>query len=132
MKYYKVIFISALVVFVLCAILCIGFALKGEVFLNINENNREIILEKCEMNSIIIEEGISRIGCKQGLGDWYLFLGYENGVVHKQLLNDTVAIDLQTYIRENGQVGLLVLIFVNVAKKCNGYKDLVMKNCYDD
>lgn len=79
--------------------------LKGKIYLNVNEDNIETIRELCEIDDIEIDDGLSQIGYKMCLGDWELYLKYQNGTSDWALLNDSIGVDLRTYIRENGKMG---------------------------
>lgn len=105
LKYFKYISMIASISFLVCLILYLGYGLKGEVFLKVDNDNKNLISEMCEIQNISLNGELTQIGCKQGLGDWYLYLEYKDGSSDESLLNDTVGADLRTYIRENGQVG---------------------------
>ena len=55
------------------------FELKGKIYLNVNEDNIETIRELCEIDDIEMDDGLSQIGYKMCLGDWELYLKYQNG-----------------------------------------------------
>lgn len=97
--------VISVVVFIISVILEFGIGLKGEYYLEINDDNRALIFEMCEMGGISLKGELSQIGCKQCLGDWELYLTYEDGSSGGDILNDLVAWELRAYIRENGSVG---------------------------
>lgn len=105
LRVYKNIAIVSGIVFFISIGLSFLYGLKGDVFLNVDNKNRDIIIEMCELEDISLKGELTKIGCKQGLGDWYLYLYYEDGSTERDILNDTVGAELRTYIRENGQVG---------------------------
>lgn len=117
LKYFKYISIIASITFLISLILYLGYGLKGEVFLKVDNGNKNLLSEMCEMQDISLDGELSQIGCKQGLGDWYLYLKYKDGSSNERLLNDTVGADLRTYIRENGQVGGTNGLIVNYLMK---------------
>ncbi len=104
-KKISIVLIIASVIFLISGIIYLRFELKGKIYLNVNEDNIETIRELCEINDIEIDDGLSQIGYKMCLGDWELYLKYQNGTSDWALLNDTVGVDLRTYIQENGKMG---------------------------
>ena len=104
-KKISIVLIIASVIFLISSIIYLRFELKGKIYLNVNEDNIETIRELCEINDIEIDDGLSQIGYKMCLGDWELYLKYQNGTSDWALLNDTVGVDLRTYIQENGKMG---------------------------
>lgn len=58
-----------------------------------------------------------QIGYKQGLGDWYLYIYYDDGSSEWGLLNDSMGAELRTYIRDNGQLGGMKGLIVNYLMK---------------
>lgn len=105
LRVYKYISIIAGIAFLISIGLSFLYGLKGDVFLKVDNENRGIIIEMCELEDISLKGSLTQIGCKQGLGDWYLYLYYEDGSTERDILDDTVGAELRTYIRENGQVG---------------------------
>lgn len=104
-KKITIVLIIASVIFLISGIIYLRFELKGKIYLNVNEDNIETIRELCEIGDIEIDNGLSQIGYKMFLGDWELYLKYQNGTSDWALLNDTVGVDLRTYIQENGKMG---------------------------
>ena len=104
-KKITIVLIIASVIFLISGIIYLLFELKGKIYLNVNEDNIETIRELCEIDDIEIDDGLSQIGYKMCLGDWELYLKYQNGTTDWALLNDTVGVDLRTYILENGKMG---------------------------
>ena len=104
-KKITIVLIIASVIFLISGIIYLRLELKGKIYLNVNEDNIETIRELCEIDDIEIDDGLSQIGYKMCLGDWELYLKYQNGTSDWALLNDTVGLDLRTYIRENGKMG---------------------------
>lgn len=105
LRVYKCVSIVAGIILLISIVLSFLYGLKGDVFLKIDNENRDIIIELCELQDISLKGGLVQIGCKQGLGDWYLYLCYEDGGLESEIINDTIGAELRTYIRENGQVG---------------------------
>lgn len=104
-KKITIVLIIASVIFLISGIIYLRFELKGKIYLNVNEDNIETIRKLCENDDIEIDDGLSQIGYKMCLGDWELYLKYQNGTSDWSLLNDSVGVDLRTYIRENGKMG---------------------------
>ena len=105
LKYFKSIFIIASSIFFICFILCLGYGLKGEVFLKVDNDNKNLIWEMCEIQDISLNGELSQIGYQQGLGDWYLYIYYDDGSSERRLLDAPIGAELRSYLRENGQVG---------------------------
>lgn len=104
-KKITIVLIIASIIFLISGIIYLRFELKGKIYLNVNEDNIETIRKLCENDDIEIDDGLSQIGYKMCLGDWELYLKYQNGTSDWSLLNDSVGVDLRTYIRENGKMG---------------------------
>ena len=104
-KKITIVLIIASVIFLISGIIYLRFELKGKIYLNVNEDNIETIRELCESDDIEIDDGLSQIGYKMCLGDWELYLEYQNGTSDWALLNDSIGVDLRTYIRGNGKMG---------------------------
>lgn len=104
-KKITIVLIIASIIFLISGIIYLRFELKGKIYLNVNEDNIETIRKLCENDDIEIDDGLSQIGYKMCLGDWELYLKYQNGTSDWALLNDSVGVDLRTYIRENGKMG---------------------------
>lgn len=104
-KKITIVLIIASVIFLISGIIYLRLELKGKIYLNVNEDNIETIRELCEIDDIEIDDGLSQIGYKMFLGDWELYLKYQNGTSDWALLNDSIGVDLRTYIRENGKMG---------------------------
>ena len=104
-KKITIVLIIASVIFLISGIIYLRLELKGKIYLNVNEDNIETIRELCEIDDIEIDDGLSQIGYKMCLGDWELYLKYQNGTSDWALLNDSIGVDLRTYIRENGKMG---------------------------
>lgn len=78
-------------------------AFQHKYYLNIDSNNKEYI-QKIVSENYKLTGTLKRISCMQGLGDWYLFLYYENGTEDNTIYSDSneKMQPLQDYIRENG------------------------------
>lgn len=101
----KVIFAISVILLLISSISYFLYGVKGKVFLNVDDDNEAIIYELCSTSDIVLVDDLKQIGCKQCLGDWELYLKYENGNSDWSLLNDTVGGELRSYIKENGQIG---------------------------
>ncbi|MCC8182862.1 MAG: hypothetical protein LIO45_07845 [Clostridiales bacterium] len=81
----------------------------GTKIIYVNNDNEAEITERLEDGEISINGELSSVACKQGLGDWTLYLQYEDGSRDSHFLDDGVAIDIHEYISEyiseNGVVG---------------------------
>ncbi|MCD7753723.1 MAG: hypothetical protein LUH41_04160 [Clostridiales bacterium] len=77
----------------------------GTKIIYVNNDNEAEITEMLEDGEISIRGELSSVACKQGLGDWTLYLQYEDGSRDSHFLDDGVAIDIHGYISENGVVG---------------------------
>ena len=90
LRVYKYISVIAGIAFLISIGLSFLYGLKGDVFLKVDNKNRDIIIEMCELEDILLKRRLTQIGCKQGLGDWYLYLYYEDGSTERDILDDTV------------------------------------------
>lgn len=104
-KYFKLIFIIALISLVIFSTLYIHFILIGKVYININDNNKEIVTEMLESNNISPKNQIKKLGKMQGLGEWHLYFEYIDYNEESIILNDGEARDLYKYIGKNGYLG---------------------------
>ncbi len=77
--------------------------LQHKYYLNIDSNNREYI-EKIVTENYKLIGTLNEIVCMQGLGDWKLFLYYENGKEDSTTFGDSdeKVQPLHNYIMENG------------------------------
>ena len=100
-KKITIVLIIASVIFLISGIIYLRFELKGKIYLNVNEDNIETIRELCEIDDIEIDDGLSQIGYKMCLGDWELYLKYQNGTSDWALLNDSIGVDLRTYSKRH-------------------------------
>lgn len=78
-------------------------ALQHKYYLNIDSNNREYI-EKILAENYKLAGELKEIACMQGLGDWELFLYYENGTEDSITFGDSneKVQFLHNYITKNG------------------------------
>lgn len=82
-------------------VIWIGMAIKAEVeYVNINDNNKEYVYELLEDLNMSTDDNIKRIGYKQGLGDWYLYIDYEHISDSETIISDDEQ-ELYDYIKEN-------------------------------
>lgn len=104
-KLLKVLFIIALILIPICIILTIYYAFLGKTYLKVNSKNEETILKMLEENeNIAIKGKIKEIGKMQGLGDWYLYIIYEDGSQEETILDDGDLHELYMYIKHNGKL----------------------------
>lgn len=77
--------------------------LQSKYYLEIDSNNRTYVEELISEN-YELKGNLNKVAYKQGLGDWYLFLYYEDGTEDKTIFGDSdIKIQpLQKYIVENG------------------------------
>lgn len=112
-KYFNIFFIISLICIITSIILIITYSFVSEkTYLTVNKKNINTIVEMLEKNEHIvnsseikINKDIVRIGKMQGLGDWYLYIKYNNKVEVTTILGDGESRDLYQYISENGSFG---------------------------
>lgn len=77
--------------------------LQGKYYLKVDSNNREYI-EKTVEENYKLKGNLNKVVYMQGLGDWYLFLYYEDGTKDETTFGDgnSKVEHLREYIRENG------------------------------
>lgn len=80
-----------------------GKALQHKYYLKIDSNNREYIEDILQKDYKLIGT-LDKIACMQGLGDWYLFLYYEDGMEDETIFSDSnrEVQPLHSYITNNG------------------------------
>lgn len=78
-------------------------ALQAKYYLKVDSNNREYI-EKIVTENYKLTGTLNEVVYMQGLGDWYLFLYYEDGTEDETTFRDgnSKVEHLREYIRENG------------------------------
>ena len=78
-------------------------ALQAKYYLKVDSNNREYI-EKIVTENYKLTGTLNEVAYMQGLGDWYLFLYYEDGTEgEKSFVDGNSKVEhLREYIRENG------------------------------
>lgn len=96
--------IIVIVIIVISIIVILNnFTLDGKYYLKVDSSNREyiekMVSEKCELTGTL-----NKIAYMQGLGDWYLFLYYEDGTEDNILFDDGDSDQekIRTYIETNG------------------------------
>lgn len=96
-------------------------ALQCKSYLQIDSNNREYI-EQIISQYYKLNGKLDKVAYMSGLGDWYLFLYYEDGTEDETFLDDVEGIELQEYIVKNGynegvtswnriKISFLIIIF---------------------
>lgn len=77
--------------------------LQGKYYLKVDSDNREYI-EKAVEENYKLSGTLDKVACMQELGDWNLFLYYEDGTEDKALFGDdnSKVEHLREYIIENG------------------------------
>ena len=85
-------------------------------YLNITENNKEYVYELLEDLNMSTNDNIKRVGYKQGLGDWYLYIDYEHITDSETIIGDDEGQELYDYIKENNVSDIddyfLVFVFI--------------------
>lgn len=111
-KYFNIFFILSLICIFISIILILAYLFfSGKIYLAITDKNRDTIMNMLEKNGIVnsseitINNDIVRIGKRQGLGDWYLYIKYNNGEEKSIILDDRDSEDLYKYIGSNGRYG---------------------------
>ena len=104
-KYFKYVFIVSIFLISFCITILIYYAFLGKIYLNVNKKNEQEIIKLLENEEIKINGKLKKIGKMQGLGDWYLYLEYYNGSKDEELLDDSEAVELYSYISSNGYCG---------------------------
>ncbi|MCD8381990.1 MAG: hypothetical protein LUC30_03610 [Clostridiales bacterium] len=109
MKKYIRLFHKIYILLIIAFFIFFGIAAYCEIIgtkiIYVNNDNEAEITEMLEDGEISIRGELSSVACKQGLGDWTLYLQYEDGNWDSHFLDDGVAIDIHGYISENGVVG---------------------------
>lgn len=75
--------------------------LQWKSYLQIDSKNREYIEQMISENYKLMGK-LDKVAYMGGLGDWYLYLYYEDGTEDETLLNDGEGRELEEYIVENG------------------------------
>lgn len=125
-KCFNIIFIILLICLFISIPFIIAYSfLSGKIYLSVSDKNRNQIITMLESENILnssevmINNDIVRIGKMQGLGDWYLYIKYDNGEEKSVILNDGELRDLYQYIDSNGSfggtLGILTEIFINLS-----------------
>ena len=85
------------------------------------EKKLNLVSDMCETEDIPLNGKLIQIGCKQGLGDWYLYLYYDDDSSERRILEDTIGFELRMYIRENGQIEGTKGVIVNSLVKVSAF-----------
>ena len=98
-------------------VIWIGMSINANVeYLNITENNKEYVYELLEDLNMSTNDNIKRVGYKQGLGDWYLYIDYEHITDSETIIGDDEGQELYDYIKENNVSDIddyfLVFVFI--------------------
>lgn len=111
-KYFNIFFIISLICIFISIILILAYSFfSRKIYLTVTDKNRTTIMNMLEKNDIVnsseitINNDIVRIGKMQGLGDWYLYIKYNNGKEESIILDDRDSEDLYEYIGSNGSLG---------------------------
>ena len=80
-----------------------NFTLDGKYYLKVDSSNKQYI-EKMVSEKYKLTGTLNKIAYSQGLGDWYLFLYYEDGTEDSVSFGDcdSKAEEMREYIVENG------------------------------
>lgn len=120
-KYFNIFFIISLISIFTSIVLVVAYSFfsAGRVYVTVNDKNRESILKMLKKfeSEVIINNDIVRIGKMQGLGDWYLYIKYDNGEEKAILLDDGNFRDLYKYIGSNGSYGGILGILTETSIK---------------
>lgn len=76
-------------------------ALQGTIYLTINQDNREYIESTLNLKDSDSKGTLTKIVGKDGFGEWFLYLFYENGE-EELVFNDVEMYKLRNYMKENG------------------------------
>lgn len=107
--YFTIIHTFALLLIPICIILLIYYSFPGKVYLKVTSKNENAILRMLNQGTEIkVESKIKKIGNMQGLGEWILYLEYENGYKEEKILDDDELHDLYMYINQNGSKGKII------------------------
>ena len=120
-KCFNVSFIISLICIFISIVLIIAYLFfSGKIYLAVNNKNRDTIIKMLEesenilkSSEVIINDNIVRIGEMQGLGDWYLYIKYDNGEEKTIILDDGELRELYKYISSNGSYGGTLGILTN-------------------
>ncbi|MEE0685637.1 MAG: hypothetical protein U0K68_13125 [Agathobacter sp.] len=121
LNYFKYISLVAGITLLICFVLSFLYGLRGDVYLKIDDKNRSLVSDMCETEDIPLNGKLIQIGCKQGLGDWYLYLYYDDDSSERRILEDTIGFELRMYIRENGQIEGTKGVIVNSLVKVSAF-----------
>ena len=127
LNYFKYISLVAGITLLICFVLSFLYGLRGDVYLKIDDKNRNLVSDMCETEDIPLNGKLIQIGCKQGLGDWYLYLYYDDDSSERRILEDTIGFELRMYIRENGQIEGTKGVIVNSLVICVLYHRIIEK-----
>ncbi len=124
-KYFNILFIISLIFIFTSIILVVAYSFfSGRIYLTVNDKNRATILEMLKesehisnSSEVIINNDVVRIGKRQGLGDWYLYIKYDNGKEETRILDDGEFRDLYEYIGSNGSYGGMLGILTEASIK---------------
>lgn len=89
---------------------------SGKVYIEITDINKQEVYELLENLNISTDDNIKRVGYRQGLGDWYLYIDYEHINDSQELLGDDYGQELYEYIKDNKEKSIddyfLVFVFI--------------------
>lgn len=121
-KYFNIFFILLLICIFISIILILAYSIfSGKIYVAVTDKNRDTIMNMLEKNGIVnsseitINNEIVRIGKRQGLGDWYLYIKYNNGEEKSIILDDWDSEDLYKYIGSNGRYGETLGILTEIS-----------------
>lgn len=107
-KRMNICFALSIICIIISIIIVVVYSfLSGKIYLDVNDKNRAIIEDifaENDYSTDLTSKKITRIGRKQGLGDWYLYIEYDTGEKIETILNDDELRELYDYIGSNGQV----------------------------
>lgn len=103
-RIFTIVIIISLVALLICCKIIIDNGIIEKFYVKVDTDNQELLREMIEQNNIKIYGGLKRVGCRQELGEWTLYLEYENGKIQKEILDDGDCRELHNYIREYGSI----------------------------
>ncbi len=93
--------------------------LVGRYYVKVNNDNKTDIYDMLKENDVQISGELSKIGYHQNLGQWELYLIYDNFDIQDEWFGDGDASDLYTYIKNYGKnLATYLNIIIELLIKC--------------
>ena len=102
--YNKINTIIVVFIILICIIIVVTNlkkTLQWKSYLQIDSSNRKYIEQMVSENYKLMDK-LDKVAYMGGLGDWYLYLYYEDGTEDETLLDDDEGKELEEYIVKNG------------------------------